>query len=69
MHLRGCKPRFHLRGWTPKIQNNGPSNTSYQHTHLPTRIGDNKHLIGELSHHHHMAWFDAELGNITCLKT
>jgi hypothetical protein len=69
MHLRGCKLRFHLRGWTPRIQNNGPSNTSYRHTHLPTRIEDNQHLIKELSPHYHMAWCDAALGNRACLKT
>jgi hypothetical protein len=27
VHLRGCKPRFHLRGWQAKTQIKHPSNT------------------------------------------
>jgi hypothetical protein len=31
MHLRGCKPRFQLRGWQAKTEDKRPSNTSYHH--------------------------------------
>jgi hypothetical protein len=31
VHLRGCKPRFHLRGWQAKTQIKRPSNTLYHH--------------------------------------
>jgi hypothetical protein len=47
MHLRGCKLRFHLRGWTPIIRIKCPSTTSYRHTQLRTLIGDNQHPTGE----------------------
>jgi hypothetical protein len=44
MHLRGCKPRFHLRGFRIKTHNKHPSNTLYHHTQYKTRIKVSRHL-------------------------
>jgi hypothetical protein len=69
IHLRGCKLRFHLRGWTPRIQSKFPSNTSYHHAQLQIRIEGNQHRAGESSHHNHMVWCDVAQGNRPCLRT
>jgi hypothetical protein len=47
MHLRGCKPQFHLRGWPPQTKNIFPSNTSRHHNQHQIRITGNKHLSNE----------------------
>jgi hypothetical protein len=47
MHLRGCKPQFHLRGWQAQTKNRFPSNTSLHHNQHQISIAGNKHLSDE----------------------
>jgi hypothetical protein len=47
MHLRGCTPQFHLRGWQAKTQIKNPSNRLYHHTQHLLRIEGNRHLTDE----------------------
>jgi hypothetical protein len=47
MHLRGCKPQFHLRGWQAQTQNRLPSNSSHHHNQHQIRIAGKRHLSDE----------------------
>jgi hypothetical protein len=47
MHLIGCKPQFHLRGWQAQTKNRFPSNTSRHHIKHQIHIAGNKHLSDE----------------------
>jgi hypothetical protein len=70
LHLRGCKPQFHLRGWQAQTQNKFlPSQTHHYNQHQIHTAGK-KDLTDVQSHHkHRMSWCDAVLDrNIICLK-
>jgi hypothetical protein len=54
VHLRGCKPQFHLRECQGKTQIKHPSKALYHHTQHLIRIEGNIHLADEWLHHKHL---------------